>query len=135
MRLTLVFACSANTYQGEESEIWLGEWMSERKNRDQMVVATKYTTSWPADGPKKVMANYQGQHAKSLHLSVEASLKKLQTTYIDLVSLHPSTLLPSHVLTAPEALCPLVGLYDVNSRGHAIFEPSGCSRKGPVSRN
>lgn len=27
----------ANNYQNEESEIWLGEWMKERGNRDQLV--------------------------------------------------------------------------------------------------
>ena len=32
--------------------------------------------------------NYQGNHRKSLHLSVEDSLKKLQTSYIDLLYLH-----------------------------------------------
>ena len=32
--------------------------------------------------------NYQGNHRKSLFLSVEDSLKKLQTTYIDLLYLH-----------------------------------------------
>ena len=32
--------------------------------------------------------NYQGNHRKSLFLSVEDSLRKLQTTYIDLLYLH-----------------------------------------------
>ena len=32
---------SANNYQNEESEQWLGEWMEKRGNRDQMVIATK----------------------------------------------------------------------------------------------
>lgn len=31
------------------------------------------------------MINYQGNGTKSLHVSVNASLKKLQTDYIDLV--------------------------------------------------
>jgi aryl-alcohol dehydrogenase-like predicted oxidoreductase len=82
------FIDTANNYQGEESEQWVGEWMAERKNRDQMVIATKYTTSFPADTKGKITANYQGQHAKSLHISVEASLKKLQTSYIDLLYIH-----------------------------------------------
>lgn len=30
----------ANNYQQEESEIWIGEWMKERGNRDQMVYVT-----------------------------------------------------------------------------------------------
>lgn len=29
----------ANNYQNEQSEIWLGEWMKERGNRDQLVYA------------------------------------------------------------------------------------------------
>jgi aryl-alcohol dehydrogenase-like predicted oxidoreductase len=54
-----------------------------------MVIATKYTTNFQA-GPKgkNVMANFTGTGSKSLHVSVEASLKKLQTDYIDLVSKH-----------------------------------------------
>jgi aryl-alcohol dehydrogenase-like predicted oxidoreductase len=32
--------------------------------------------------------NYSGNHAKSLHVSVEASLKKLRTSYIDILYVH-----------------------------------------------
>lgn len=51
-----------------------------------LVIATKYTTNLKA-GPNAVpvMANYTGNGAKSLHVSVNASLEKLQTDYIDLV--------------------------------------------------
>jgi aryl-alcohol dehydrogenase-like predicted oxidoreductase len=83
---------SANNYQEEESEQWIGEWMKERGNRDEIVIATKFTTYYPAkrNDSIRVRANYQGQHAKSLHVSLEASLKKLQTDYIDLVyTYHP----------------------------------------------
>lgn len=38
------FIDTANNYQNEESETWLGEWMEERKLRDRMVIATKFTT-------------------------------------------------------------------------------------------
>ena len=39
--------------------------------------------------PKIVQkVNYTGNNAKSLHLSVEASLKKLRTSYIDLLYVH-----------------------------------------------
>jgi len=31
------FIDTANAYQCEESEEWLGEWMEKKKNRDQMV--------------------------------------------------------------------------------------------------
>ncbi len=81
------FIDTANNYQAEESEIWIGEWMTERKNRDEMVIATKFTMAFPA-GPKGIKSNYQGNHSKSLKLSLDASLKKLQTDYIDLLYVH-----------------------------------------------
>jgi len=82
------FIDTANNYQAEESEIWIGEWMKQRNNRDQMVIATKFTTCFRAGrGDKEIIINASGNGTKSLHLSLEASLKKLQTSYIDLVSL------------------------------------------------
>lgn len=63
--------------------------MEKRGLRDQMVVATKYTTNFHAGrGDKEIICNFQGNGAKSMHLSVQASLKKLRTDYIDLVCLH-----------------------------------------------
>ncbi|CZS89172.1 probable IN2-2 protein [Rhynchosporium agropyri] len=83
------FIDTANNYQKEESETWLGEWMKKRGIRDQMVIATKFTTCFRAGyGEKEIIVNTAGNGTKSLHLSVEASLKKLQTTYIDLLYVH-----------------------------------------------
>jgi aryl-alcohol dehydrogenase-like predicted oxidoreductase len=82
------FIDTANNYQAEESETWIGEWMAQRKNRDEIVLATKFTTFYPTGQDKKVRSNFQGNHAKSLRISLEASLKKLQTDYIDLLYIH-----------------------------------------------
>jgi len=83
------FIDTANNYQAEESEIWIGEWMKERNNRDQMVIATKFTTCFRAGHhDKEIIINSTGNGTKSLHLSLEASLKKLQTSYIDLLYVH-----------------------------------------------
>ncbi|KAL5115090.1 hypothetical protein ACEQ8H_007005 [Pleosporales sp. CAS-2024a] len=83
------FIDTANNYQNEESEIWLGEWMTSRKNRDSIVLATKFTTCFPDPATRPHMAaNYAGNSTKSLRVSVEASLKKLQTDYIDLLYVH-----------------------------------------------
>ena len=64
--------------------------MAKRQNRDQMVIATKYTTNFRSykGFDKHIPANYGGSGTKSLHLSVEASLKKLQTSYIDILYVH-----------------------------------------------
>ncbi|KAI0772770.1 NADP-dependent oxidoreductase domain-containing protein [Trametes elegans] len=63
--------------------------MEQRGVRDQMIIATKYTTNFKrsaTDIPQK--ANYVGNNLKSLHLSVQASLKKLRTDYIDILYVH-----------------------------------------------
>ncbi|KAB8256209.1 Norsolorinic acid reductase A [Aspergillus pseudonomiae] len=78
----------ANFYQGGDSERWVGEWMARRQNRDEIVLSTKYTMSYTMFGPQMIKSNFQGNHAKSLRLSVKASLEKLQTDYIDLLYVH-----------------------------------------------
>ncbi|KAK9428939.1 NADP-dependent oxidoreductase domain-containing protein [Lipomyces doorenjongii] len=85
------FIDTANNYQGEESETWIGEWMAERGNRDELVLATKFTTYYPGAEKTKsigIRSNFQGNHSKSLKLSVQASLDKLRTDYIDLLYIH-----------------------------------------------
>ncbi|KAI1113829.1 aldo/keto reductase [Nemania sp. NC0429] len=86
------FIDTANNYQDEESETWLGEWMKSRGVRDQMVIATKYTTNYRSrvSGAYNddILINYQGNGTKNLHVSVNNSLKKLQTDYIDILYVH-----------------------------------------------
>ncbi|KAL4876126.1 Norsolorinic acid reductase A [Aspergillus karnatakaensis] len=54
------FLDTANFYQEGETEYWLGEWMALRQNRDDLVIATKYT----------------------------GLLKALQTSYVDIFYVH-----------------------------------------------
>jgi aryl-alcohol dehydrogenase-like predicted oxidoreductase len=81
------FIDTANNYQDEDSETWVGEWMKERNNRDQIVIATKYTTNFAFYklGKSIKSVNYGGNSRKSMHISVRESLKKLQTDYIDIL--------------------------------------------------
>ncbi|WWC98360.1 hypothetical protein V866_005251 [Kwoniella sp. B9012] len=85
------FIDTANFYQDEQSEMIVGEWMESRGIRDEMVIATKYTT-YNLDRKegrfKGIGANYVGNATKSLHLNIEDSLKKLRTTYIDILYVH-----------------------------------------------
>ncbi|KAI1201432.1 norsolorinic acid reductase [Nemania serpens] len=86
------FIDTANNYQDEESETWVGEWMKSRGVRDQMVIATKYTTNYQSRASGQynddILINFQGNGTKSLHISVNRSLKKLQTDYIDVLYVH-----------------------------------------------
>lgn len=79
----------ANQYQDEESEQWIGEWLEARGVRDEIVLATKYSSGYKVNSsPTKIQSNFGGNGSKSLHLSVKASLRKLRTTYVDLLYVH-----------------------------------------------
>ncbi|CAL5869073.1 uncharacterized protein PFLUO_LOCUS3301 [Penicillium psychrofluorescens] len=83
------FIDTANNYQDEQSETWLGEWMTARKNRDNLVIATKFTTDYRAHAlGKGKAANFSGNHKRSMIVSVRDSLRKLQTEFIDVLYLH-----------------------------------------------
>ena len=63
--------------------------MEQRKIRDQLVIATKYTGNYKAlDSTIKQKTHYTGNSIKTMHMSVEASLKKLRTSYIDILYVH-----------------------------------------------
>ncbi|OHF00970.1 aryl-alcohol dehydrogenase AAD14 [Colletotrichum orchidophilum] len=83
------FIDTANGYQEEQSEQWIGDWMKERGNREQIVLATKYTSDYQSHVlGKGHTANFTGNHRRSLHISIRDSLKKLGTDYIDILYLH-----------------------------------------------
>lgn len=80
------FIDTANAYQEEESETWIGDWMKARGNREEMVVATKYSTLYRRG--MTTNASFAGNSYKNLVVSCDASLKKLQTDYIDIMYVH-----------------------------------------------
>ncbi|ROV97808.1 hypothetical protein VPNG_08653 [Cytospora leucostoma] len=84
------FIDTASNYQNEQSEMWLGEWIAARENRDSLVLATKYTMDYRShalgQGPQA--ANFAGNSRRSLHVSIRDSLKKLRTDYIDIYYVH-----------------------------------------------
>jgi aryl-alcohol dehydrogenase-like predicted oxidoreductase len=75
------FIDTANTYTDGSAERQLGEFARDR--RESLVLATKYTTLRRPGDP-----NSAGSHRKSLFASVEASLTRLNTDYLDLLYLH-----------------------------------------------
>jgi aryl-alcohol dehydrogenase-like predicted oxidoreductase len=75
------FIDTANQYTNGTSERFVGAFSKGR--RDRLVLATKYTITTRPDDP-----NAGGNHRKSMVRSVEESLERLQTDYIDLLYLH-----------------------------------------------
>ncbi len=67
---------------GGESETILGKWLAARGNRDQVVIATKVGSPM-GDGPRMA-----GLSRRRIIAAVEASLRRLQTEYIDLYQSH-----------------------------------------------
>lgn len=77
-----VYSAWAPGNSGGESETIMGQWMQERGNRAEMVIATKVGKLAPHD-------NLQ---ANSIESAVEGSLRRLQTDYIDLYYAHAQDL-------------------------------------------
>lgn len=75
------FIDTANVYTNGASETFVGEFAKD--HRQSMVLATKYTNALPGNDP-----NAAGNQRKSMMQAVEASLKRLQTDYIDLYWVH-----------------------------------------------
>jgi aryl-alcohol dehydrogenase-like predicted oxidoreductase len=75
------FIDTANFYTNGTSEKFMGEFI--KGHRESVVLATKYSLAAPGNDP-----NAAGNHRKSMMRAVEASLKRLQTDYIDLYWVH-----------------------------------------------
>lgn len=76
------FLDTANMYKLGTSEKIIGEYLS-KHDRDYFVVATKYTLKDNFTNP-----NASGNNRKNMMRSVEESLKRLKTDFIDLLYLH-----------------------------------------------
>jgi aryl-alcohol dehydrogenase-like predicted oxidoreductase len=75
------FLDTANFYTGGTSERWVGDCI--RADRDHWVVATKYTLK-----DRHGDLNFGGNHRKNLFRSVQESLQRLGTSYLDLLWVH-----------------------------------------------
>ena len=69
------FVDTADVYAGGRSEELLGSFISERKLRDKVVLATKFSFSG-------------GNGRKNLHRALHGSLKRLSTDFVDLYWVH-----------------------------------------------
>src|ERR1700745_1938604 len=76
------FIDTANYYINGSSEKFLGEFI--QGHRESVVLATKYSIAAAGNDP-----NAAGNHRKNIMQAVEASLKRLQSDYIDLLRYLP----------------------------------------------
>lgn len=77
------FIDTADTYAKGRSEELLGSFVTERRLRDQLVLATKFTWNAVPGVPAT-----SGNGRKNIYRALEGSLRRLQTDYIDLYWLH-----------------------------------------------
>ena len=77
------FIDTADLYTGGTSEKMIGKFVRELGCRDEVVLATKFTLGGSAGDP-----NSAGNGRKSILRAIDASLRRLQTDYIDLYWLH-----------------------------------------------
>src|SRR5208282_2128141 len=70
--------------KGGESETIIGKWLKRNRNRDQIIIATK--------GGKEMGPGKKGLSKSYIQNAVEASLRRLQTDYIDLYQSHTDDL-------------------------------------------
>ncbi|MCA8829168.1 aldo/keto reductase [Hymenobacter pini] len=75
-----VYSAWAPGHQGGESETVIGKWLKQRNRRDDVLIFTKVGMQM-GDGSKGLAKDY-------IRRSVEDSLRRLQTDYIDLYQSH-----------------------------------------------
>ena len=75
-----VYSAWVEGHRGGESETLLGEWLKRRGRRDDVLIATK-VGMLPGEGGRKL-------EPARIAAAVEASLKRLQTDYVDLYYAH-----------------------------------------------
>jgi aryl-alcohol dehydrogenase-like predicted oxidoreductase len=101
------FIDTANVYARGTSETFLGEFMA--SEREQIVLATKYTGAMRGRD-----INASGNSRKNMMDSVHASLKRLNTDYIDLYWVHARD-----YLTPVDEM--MRGLDDLVSQGKVLY--------------
>lgn len=77
-----VYSRWAPGHTGGESELVLGRWMHARRNRSEVIIATK------AGSPMGEKPNQRGLSRQHIVQAVEDSLRRLQTDYIDVYQSH-----------------------------------------------
>ena len=90
------FVDTADAYTGGRSEQMVGKFIADRRLRDRVVLATKFTFNAEAGNP-----NAGGNGRKNIYRALHGSLERLRTDYIDLYWLHAwDTVTPAEEVTS-----------------------------------
>lgn len=79
------FIDTANLYSNGKSEKYIGEFI--KSDRSHFVLGTKFTLKDTFNNPP-IDPNKSGMHKKNMMRSVEESLKRLKTNYLDILWVH-----------------------------------------------
>lgn len=114
------FIDTANTYQDEESEAWIGEWMKARGNRDEMVIATKFTSDYKS---YKVSVARQCQTHLLSMLAWQRTTSRKPFWQLETLVAHEFARLACQITDELDrcVLCPLVGLDNIDTRTNGRF--------------
>ncbi|VXC65010.1 aldo/keto reductase [Sphingomonas sp. AX6] len=87
------FIDTADIYSDGESETLVGKFIADRRERDDLVLATKFAFNGSSSPLTATHAgrgnpNAGGAGAKNIHRALDASLRRLRTDYIDLYWMH-----------------------------------------------
>ncbi|MEL6842796.1 MAG: aldo/keto reductase, partial [Bacteroidota bacterium] len=80
-----LYAIPSRPHNQGLTEQYIGTWLSQRSDRDKLVIATKIA------GPRaslKYIREEQGFSPANIRSAIEGSLQRLQTDYVDLYQLH-----------------------------------------------
>jgi aryl-alcohol dehydrogenase-like predicted oxidoreductase len=112
-------------HKGGESETIIGNWLKKSGKRDKVIIATKVG---------KPMEGKQGLSRKYITQAVEASLKRLQTDYIDLYQSHDDDKdIP--LLETLETFTELIKQGKVRAIGASNYEGSRLKQARQVSKD
>ncbi|QMW34685.1 hypothetical protein G4B84_010151 [Aspergillus flavus NRRL3357] len=100
----------------------LDYFITQRQNRDQLVLASKFSSSYKNHESDKLQSTYGGNGGKSMRVSLELSLQKLQTSYIHLFYLHRS-FTSGFLITRPGWL-----LRPINTFVITVYANSPCTK-------
>ena len=115
-------------HRGGESEAMIGEWIASRGGRDRIVIATKVGMGQP-DRPFHAGA----LHRAHISASIEASLQRLRTDYVDLYQSHADDS-DTPIEETLEAYAALVKAGKVRIIGASNFSADRLSASLAVSR-